>query len=404
MKPLSKRIKNIRPSGIRKYYDVKQEDLIGLGGGTIDFDTFTHIHEAAIRAIQDDFTAYTANSGMWSLREAICAKLARENDLQYTPDEILVTCGSSEALAAAPLAVLEPGDEAIILDPYYSAFGPLTELASGVPVYIPTYGENNWNPDPADIERAITPRTKLIWLVSPNNPTGAAQDHDVIRAIAEIAIKYDLYVASDELYERLMFDGRRVLSPASLPGMRERTFTCNGFSKGFAMTGWRIGYVAAPKVLIDALIKAQQYGSICAPSISQVAAQAALTGPQEPYARLLEELDRRRQYVVERINRIPGLTVRPQDGSFYSFVDARELIREKGAAMRGVLSQYSRFDLPDSPSEQLTDFLLVRGNIALTAGSAFGRCAEGWFRISEAERIPRLDQGLTRLEEALASL
>jgi aspartate/methionine/tyrosine aminotransferase len=404
MRPLSKRIKNIRPSGIRKYYDVKQADLLNMGGGTIDFDTFEHIHAAAIKAIQDDFTAYTTNSGILPLREAICEKLARDNDLKYTPDEILVTCGSSEALAAAPLAVMEPGDEAIICDPYYSAFGPLTELAGGVPVYIPTYGENNWNPDPDDIERAITPRTRLIWLVSPNNPTGAAQRHDVIRAIAEIAIKHDLYVASDELYERLMFDGQRVLSPASLPGMWERTFTCNGFSKGYAMTGWRIGYVAAPKVLIDALIKAQQYGSICAPSISQAAALAALTGPQEPYARLLEDLDRRRHFVNDRINQIPGLRMQPQDGSFYSFIDARELLQEKGDAIRAVLAQHSRFDLPESQSEQLSDFLLVRGNVALTAGTAFGLCAEGWFRLSEAERIPKLDQGLTRIEEALASI
>lgn len=404
MKPLSTRIQNIRPSGIRKYFDVKREGMINLFGGTIDFDTFDHIHEAAIRAIEEDFTAYTTNAGIMPLREAIIDKLARENGVEYSAEEILVTSGNSEALAAIPLAVLEPGDEAIVFDPAYTAFGPLTELANGVPVYVPTFPEDNWQPDPDEVERAITPRTKLLWWMAPGVPTGVAWTEATSHALAEIAIKHDLYVASDELYEKLMFDGKRVISPASLPGMRERTFTVNGFSKGFAMTGWRVGYVGCPVMLVDALIKAQQYGSICAPSVSQRAALAALTGPSEPFERLLAELDRRRLLVAERFNRIDGVTCTPQEGTFYVFVDAREYIGGKGPAIREYLAQYSGYEIPDSPAEQLSDFLLARGNVALTAGSVFGEQGEGWLRVSEASRMDHLDHALTRVEEAMNSI
>jgi aspartate/methionine/tyrosine aminotransferase len=403
MRPLASRIRNIKPSGIRKYFDVKQEDLISLGDGTIDWDNFDHIHHAAFQALDDDFTAYTTNAGILPLREAITDKLKRENGAEYTPDEILVTCGSSEAMAAIPLAVLEPGDEALVFDPAYTAFAPLTELADGRPVLVPTRPEDNWNPDLDAVARAITPRTRLMWLNSPGNPTGAALSRATVEGLARLAIEHDLFVVSDELYEKIMFDGRQVVSPASLPGLRERTFTINGFSKSFGMTGWRVGYVAAPRPLIEALTRAQQYASICAPSLSQRAALAALTGPAEPHRQMLAELDRRRRFVAGALSEIPGIRCAPQDGTFYTFVDAREFLREKGPALRAYLEQRAG-QAPEPADEQLTDFLLLRGNVALTGGSAFGPAGAGFFRISEASQMKKLSAGVARIQEALASV
>jgi aspartate/methionine/tyrosine aminotransferase len=270
-------------------------------------------------------------------------------------------------------------------------------------VLVPTRPEENWNPDPEAVARAITPRTRLMWLNSPGNPTGAALRPDVTEALARLAVEHDLFVVSDELYERIMFDGKQVLSPASLPGMRERTFTVNGFSKAFGMTGWRVGYVAAPRWLIDALIKAQQYASICAPSLSQRAALAALTGPAEPHRQMLEELDRRRQFVVSALNEIPGIHARPQDGTFYTFVDARDYLKEKGGAIRAFLAGRMS-EVPEPGDEQLTDYLVLRGNVSLTGGSAFGPAGAGFFRISEAGRMKKLSAGVARIQEALASL
>lgn len=404
MKPLSTRIENIQPSGIRKYFDVKRENLISLGVGTIDFEPFTAANEAAMQAIKENFTGYTTNSGILPLREAIVAKLESENGLSYGVDDILVTCGSSEAMAAITQTLLDPGDEAIMFGPAYSAFAPLVELCNAKPVIVPTRGEDNWNPDVEAVKAAITSRTKLLFLNSPGNPTGAALSQEVTEALAALAIEHDLWVLSDELYERIMFDGRRIVYPASLPGMHERTFTVNGFSKGFGMTGWRIGYAASPKGLTPALVKAQQYASICAPSISQRAALAALTESGDYAERMLAELTRRRTFVVEQIAQIPHLECRPQDGTFYTFVDARQYLRQKGDAMRAYLEEHTDEPLSISEVEQLTDFLLLRGNVALTAGSAFGPSGEGWFRVSEASQMDVLQQGMTRVKEALASL
>ncbi|MBL8116915.1 MAG: pyridoxal phosphate-dependent aminotransferase [Anaerolineae bacterium] len=404
MKPLSTRIQNIKPSGIRKYFDVKRDDLISLGVGTIDFDPFPAVQDAAIQAIEENFTGYTTNSGILPLREAIIGKLAKENSLSYSVEDILVTCGSSEAIAAVTQVVLDPGDEAIMFGPAYSAFGPLVELCNATPIEIPTRGEDNWNPDVSAVEAAITPRTKLLFMNSPGNPTGAALSREVTEALSELAIKYDLWVVSDELYERIMFDGKQIISPASLPGMHERTFTVNGFSKGFGMTGWRVGYVASPKGLTSALVKAQQFSSICAPAISQRAALAALTSSSEHFKAMLDELTHRRQFIVNQINQMPYVHCQPQDGTFYTFVDAREFLREKGEAMRSYLRQHTDGPLSDSEVEQLTDFVLIRGNVALTAGSAFGPCGEGWFRVSGASNMNVLQKGLTRVREALEAL
>jgi aspartate aminotransferase len=301
--------------------------------------------------------------------------------------------------------VLDPGDEAIVFDPHYvGAFSAVVELASGVPVVIPTRPEDNWNPDPAAVERAITPRTKLMFMLSPGNPTGSIWSRETVQALAEIAERHDLYVVSDELYEKIAFDGHRVTSPASLPGLRERVFTVNGFSKGYGMTGWRVGYVAAPRSLIDAVYKAQNYVSICAPAISQRAALTALTGPQEPFQRMLAELDRRRRFVVGALQGVLGLHARPQDGTFYTLVDARPLMQAKGGAMRRVLEQREAAYQAVSPSQLLSDYLLVAGGVYVSAGGASPATADGWFRVSEADRIEKLQAGLDRLCEALAAV
>lgn len=404
MKPLASRLKRIQPSGIRRHFDLSREGLISLSSGTIEADPFVHVHEAAKQAIDEGFTGYTTNAGVVALREAIGRKLERDNGLRYEVEEILVTCGSSEALAAIALATLEPGDEAIIFDPYYIAFGPLVELANAVPVYVPTHPEANWNPTRDDLERAISPRTKLIFYMSPGNPTGAVWTEETTRMIGEVSVEHDLYVASDELYERIVFDGNEVVSPATMPGLWERTFTVNGFSKGFGMTGWRVGYVASPRPLTEALVKAQQYASICAPSVSQRAALAALEGPPEAFESLLRELDGRRQAVVGAFSEVEGISCAPQEGTFYTFVDARRLLEDRGDAIRARLERIDEYEIPESPSQQLTDYLLSEANVVLTPGSTFGDGGEGWFRISQASRMNKLVEGLERIQAALGSL
>lgn len=401
MRPLSQRIQNIVPSGIRRHFDAKREGLVSLGGGTIDWDTLDFVHEAAIQAIRDDFTAYTTNNGIIELREAIVEKMRRDNDLRYGADEVLVVSGTSQAFGAIPMAVMEPGDEALILDPTYSAYQPVVDLALGVPVWVPTTPEKGWNPDLDDLESRITDRTRLLFLNLPSVPTGAVLDEDVLRGIAEIAVKHDLYVCSDELYERLMFDGRRVTSPATLPGMWERTFTVQGFSKGYGMTGWRVGYVAAPKPLIDALVKAVQYTSICAPSISQKAALAALQGPQEVYDRLLAELDARRHLVCDTLAQVEGVRAEPQMGGFYTFVDMRDWLATNGDAMRRRLAAVPGYVMPAEPDVQLVDYLHGFGNVTLGAGSIFGPHGAGFLRLSQAGTQPVLKQGLAQMVAAL---
>jgi aspartate/methionine/tyrosine aminotransferase len=406
MKPLSSRIANIQGAGGRELVN-RDRPYYYFGAGTIDFDTFDHIHAEAIRAIQEDFVAYTDNRGWGPLREAIAAKLKRENGADYSPDEILVTPGSSEALAAIPNAVLEPGDEAIMFDPHYiGAFRAIVELACGVPVVLPTGASNHWQPDPDQVARAITPRTKLLFLCSPSNPVGAALTRESVEALCALAEQHDLYIVSDELYEKIMFDGQRVVSPASLPGLRQRTFTCNGFSKAYGMTGWRVGYVAAPLELVRAVHRAQVYVGICAPSISQRAAWAALTGPQEQHAAMLAELDRRRRFVSSALDALPGIACQPQDGTFYSFADARAFMRDKGDAVRAVLAAEAPagYTVPASLSAQFSDFLMLRGNVYVSGGGAFGSCGEGYFRVSEADRMENLERGVDLVRQAVLSV
>ncbi len=404
MKPISSRIQNIARTGGREALPIGP-DVHYLGTGTIQFDTFDHIHQAAIQAIQDDFVGYTDNRGMLALREAIAAKLARENDLHYDPDEILVTSGSSEILSAIPHAFMEPGDEAIMFDPHYIGhFRAVVELASGVPVILPTSGDDNWQPDLDRVEAAVTNRTRLLFMVSPSNPVGSALTPESVRGLCEIARRHDLYVVADELYERIMFDGKRVVSPASLPDMRERTFTVNGFSKAYGMTGWRVGYLGAPRQLVDAVHRARLYVGICAPSISQCAALAALTGPQEPLARMLAELDRRRHTICSALNEIEGIHAPLQDGTFYTFVDVRAFMAHNGPAVRDVLNSVEGYRMPDSIAQQFTDFMVVRGRVYLSPGSLFGAAGEGWFRISGADYQENLVRGLDRILEAARSI
>jgi aspartate/methionine/tyrosine aminotransferase len=404
MKPLSSRIKNIH-FGSGSPLLKRSDNTIYMGAGTIDFETFEHVHQAAIEAIRADLTAYTDNQGMPELRQAIAEKLQRENDVTHSADEILVTSGSSEALGVIPQVVMEPGDEAIMFDPHYlGAFTAIVELAGGKPIVLPTHGENNWQPDPEMVEKAITPRTKLLILCSPSNPVGSLLHRETVEAFCELAIKHDLYVLSDELYERIVFEGKRVVSPASLPGMRERTFTVNGFSKAYGMTGWRVGYVACDRPLLQAVHRAQVYVGICAPSISQHAALAALTGPQEPHARMLAELDRRRRFLAESLATIDGFDCRPQEATFYNFIDIRPFMQNKGDAVRSVLSSLVDYKLPQSISRQFTDFMLAQGNVYLSAGGDFGEAGDGWVRISGADRMEKLEQGVRAIQEAAASV
>lgn len=405
MKPVSSRIKNIASTGGREFLKIGP-DVHYMGTGTIQFDTFEHIHQAAIRAIEADYVGYTDNIGMLSLREAIAEKLANENNIRYAPDEILVTSGSSEILSAIPHAFMEPGDEAIMFDPHYIGhFSAVVELASGVPIILPTSGDNNWQPDLDMVRAAVTPRTKLLFMVSPSNPVGAALTAESVEGLCEIAIKNDLYVIADELYERIMFDGKTVITPASLPGMRERTFTVNGFSKAYGMTGWRVGYMGAPRDLLRPVHRARIYVGICAPSISQHAALAALRGPQAPLTAMLEELDRRRHFLCDHLSAIDGINAPKQDGTFYSFFDVREFMRVKGEAVRHILlEEVDGYELPESIDQQFADFMVVRGRVYLSPGSSFGDAGQGWIRISGADQMDRLQIGIERIEQAAASI
>ncbi len=405
MKPVSKRIDHIANTGGREMLKIGP-DVHYMGMGTIQFDTFDHIHEAGIKAIEDDHVGYTANVGLLALREAIAHKLDTENGVHYDADEVLVTSGSSEILSAIPHAFMEPGDEAIMFDPHYIGhFAAVVELASGVPIILKTRGEDNWQPDLKQVEENITPRTKLLFMVSPSNPVGSALTEESVHGLCELAIKHDLYVVADELYERIMFDGKKVLSPASLPGMRERTFTINGFSKAYGMTGWRVGYMGCPRELLGPVHRARIYVGICAPSMSQYAALAALTGPQEPLEAMLAELDRRRHYLCDSLNAIEGIHAPLQDGTFYTFVDVRPFMEQKGDAVRQVLTdEVEGYVLPDSVDQQFTDFMIVRGKVYLSPGAGFGEAGKGWFRISGADYMENLQKGMDRITEAAASV
>ncbi len=382
---LSRRVLDVPPSGIRKFFDViaTMPDVISLGIGEPDFTTPPQVIEEGVRSLRSGRTHYTSNFGTIELRRALARNLDRLYGVGYDPEgEILVTVGASEALAIAFAAILDPGDEVILHEPSYVAYIPGITFAGGVPVLVATSQEDEWALDPARLEAAVTPRTKALFLGYPCNPTGAVLEPDTLRAIADIAERHDLIVISDEIYDRLVYGGHHHEAFSALPSMRDRTILLGGFSKAYAMTGWRVGYACAPRDLIEGLVKVHQYQIMSAPTTAQDAALLALTAAEPDVQRMVGEYDRRRLMFVEGLNRIGLPTVEPR-GAFYAFP------RIAGTGLT---------------SEQFSERLLFEHQVAVVPGSAFGPSGEGFVRASLATSYEQLEEALVRIERFLSSL
>ena len=382
---LSKRVQDVPPSGIRKFFDVlaSMPDVISLGVGEPDFDTPAGIKQAGIDALRAGRTHYTSNYGTIELREALSAHLERRYDVRYDPTgEMLITVGGSEALAIAMQAVVDPGDEVVLAEPSYVAYVPDVIFSGGEAVYVATRPEDGWQLDPDAVEAAITPRTKVLFLGYPCNPTGAVLEPEVRRQLAEIALRHDLIVISDEVYDRLVYGGHRHEAFSALPGMRERTILLGGFSKSYAMTGWRVGYACAPADLLEGMLKIHQYIIMSAPTMSQDAAVHALTAADDEVERMRAEYDRRRAMFVAGLERLGLATAEPR-GAFYAFPD----ITRSGLT-----------------SEEFSERLLREQHVAVIPGSAFGPSGEGYVRAALATSYEDLEEALVRIERFLSTL
>ncbi len=382
---LSERVRAVPPSGIRKFFDVvaTMPDVISLGVGEPDFTTPPQIVEEGVRSLRAGRTHYTSNFGTLELRRALSSHLERLYELRYNPEtEICITVGASEALAIALAALVDPGDEVILHEPSYVAYLPAIVFNGATPVLVSTSAEDAFELDPAAVERAVTPRTKLLFLGYPANPTGAVLDRDRLEALADICRRHDLLVVSDEIYDRLVYGDHRHVPIAALPGMRDRTVTLGGFSKAYAMTGWRVGYACAPADLLEGLVKVHQYQIMSAPTTAQDAAVVALHGAEHDVQRMVGEYDRRRRMFVTGLNQIGLPTFEPK-GAFYAFPS----IRPTGLS-----------------SEEFSERLLFDHKVAVVPGSAFGPSGEGHVRMTLATGYDELQEALERIAHFVGSL
>jgi len=375
---IAQKVATLPPSGIRRFFDLLacMEDVISLGIGEPDFVTPWHIREAGIYSLEKGYTMYTSNSGMPELRQELARYLENHYGVNYHPEqEILITTGSSEGLDLILRAVINLGDEVIIPNPCYGAYPADIILAGGMPVVIPTDEENNFIIRAADIEAKITQKTKAILIGYPSNPTGAVMSKREADAIAQLAKKRDLLVISDEIYARLVYGAQHICFP-SLPGMKKRTILVSGFSKSHAMTGWRIGYVAADRHLIQALTKIHQYTMLSAPTVTQMAAIEALRNGETDVEKMVQEYNRRRRFMVKRLNEI-GLSCFEPKGAFFTFPCI------KGTGMN---------------SEEFAEKLLLKEKVAVVPGTAFGPCGEGFVRCCYATSLPDIEEALRRMD------
>ncbi len=384
--PLSERIVEIPFSGIRKFFDIAAEmkDVISLGVGEPDFDTPWHIRDEGIYSLEKGRTAYTSNAGLKELKIEIAKYLKRRFQVSYDYDtEMMITVGGSEAIDIAMRAMLDQGDEVLIPQPSYVSYLPCATLANGVPVIINLKEENEFRLTPEELEASITPKTKLLVLPFPNNPTGAVMERKDLEAIAEVVKKHDLFVLSDEIYAELTYvEGQDHVTIASLPGMWERTVLINGFSKAYAMTGWRLGYVCAPKVILEQMLKIHQYAIMCAPTTSQYAAVEAVRNGDADVAGMREEYNGRRRYLMHRFREMNLKCFEPF-GAFYTF----PCIQEFGMT-----------------SEEFATRMLQEEKVVVVPGTAFGDCGEGFLRISYAYSLESLKEALDRLESFIRKL
>ena len=376
----SDKVKKLKPSGIRKFFDIAStmEDCISLGVGEPDFDTPWHITEEGIYSLEQGRTFYTSNQGLIELRKEIAKWNKRKYNISYNADEVLVTVGGSEGIDVTLRGCINPGDEVIILEPSYVCYEPDVILAGGIPIKIQLKNENEFRLTPEELESAITDKTKIVILNYPNNPTGAIMDKDDLEKIAKIIIKHDLLVVSDEIYSELTYVGKHV-SIASIEGMRERTIVVNGFSKSYSMTGWRLGYVLAPKQIMDQIKKIHQFVVMSAPTPSQYAAIEALKHGDEDIENMKKEYDRRRKYLLSEFNRL-GLPCFEPRGAFYCFP---------------YIGKYGM------TSEEFATDLLEKEHVVVVPGTAFGDSGEGFVRISYAYSLDALKEAIKRIEKYL---
>ena len=373
--------KEMRPSGIRRFFDMAAEmpHCISLGVGEPDFKTPWAVRDAGIRSLEQGRTKYTANAGLMQLRQEICRYLSRRFELDYQPNEVVVTVGGSEAIDLCIRALVQPGDEVIIPEPCFVCYEPITQLTGGVPVHIATKAEDDFRLTADQLKAAITPKTKLLVLPFPNNPTGGVMSATDLEAIAEVLRGTDIMVLSDEIYSELTYGLDRHVSIASLPGMRERTIVVNGFSKSYAMTGWRLGYAVGPQPIIKVMTKIHQSCIMSAPTTSQYAAITALRQCDDAIETMRDEYNRRRRYVVKALNEM-GLTCFEPRGAFYVFPS----IQISGLS-----------------SEKFCERLLHEKEIAIVPGDAFGSSGEGFARISYAYSVEHLETAMRRIRAFL---
>ena len=384
-KVLSTTVRDIKPSGIRKFFDIAttMDDVISLGVGEPDFQTPWQIRKAGINSLERGKTKYTANKGYDKLLNEISLYLDRKYGVEYNPaNEIVVTVGGSEAIDAAIRALINPGEEVIIPQPSYVCYEPMTKLAGGVPVILNTKAENDFKVTPEELSALITDKTKILILPYPCNPTGAIMEKEDIEKIYDVIKDTNIIVLSDEIYSELTFSGKRHISPASVDGMWERTITINGFSKAFSMTGWRLGFACGPKEILSQIIKIHQYAIMCAPTTAQYAAVEALRNCDEDVMAMVKEYDMRRRLIVKGFNKL-GLTCREPKGAFYAFPS----IQSTGMS-----------------SEEFCEKLLYSKKVAVVPGTAFGESGEGFVRASYCYSVEHILEALKRIGEFLEEI
>ena len=394
---ISKRVQGIKPSPTltitAKAKAMKAEgiDVIGFGAGEPDFDTPDHIKKAAIKAIEDGFTKYTPAGGIDELKDAVTRKFKRDNGLDYDRKHIIVSCGGKHCLFNLAQVLFETGDEVIIPSPYWVSYPPIVTLADAVPIILETTERSGFKLDPDDLKRSITKRTKALILNSPCNPTGTTYTEGELRAIADIIKEKGIFVISDEIYEKIVYDGFRYVSIASFDdAIKERTIIVHGVSKTYSMTGWRIGYAAGPSSIIEGMNRIQGQSTSNPTSISQKASLEALDGPQDLVEVMVAEFQRRRNYVIDRLNSLEGVSCIKPTGAFYAFPNFSSYV---GQSFQGK---------PIKDSVDLADYLLDIARVAVIPGAPFG--AEGFERISFATSMENLEIGMERIEKALGGL
>ena len=378
-------LKKIKPSGIRKLFDLAQgkKGLVSFGIGEPDFVTPAHIREAAKKALDEGYTRYTPNLGFPEFRKALTIKLNQKNKISVTPEEVVVTSGGTEALFFSFYTLINPGDEIIIPDPGFVTYESQVYFAGGTPVHFSLRGENNFHPNLEELKNCVTSKTKAILLNSPSNPTGAAFNEEELLAISQLAQEKDLFVISDELYEDIVYNGREHISIASLPGMKEKTISIFGFSKSYAMTGWRLAYLAAPLNLVKEIAKLLQNTAVCANSVAQRAGLAAIQGSQDCVKEMFAAYNERRNVLTKGLNEIKGLSCYAPEGTFYTFVN----IKETGMS-----------------AEELSMYLLEECKVVTVPGTAFGTQGEGYIRLSFATSLEDIKEGIKRIKKGIEKI